>query len=696
MRPWEANDLWRMEAVGEPQLSPDAKYVAYVHQVQDADKDRACTSIWLGEVDTGSVRPLTTGLSDRMPRWAPDGRRLAFVSDRSGKPQLWVIDVTGGEARQLETAQRVESAPAWSPSGDSIAFVSRTFAKEPGWIPYPGAPDGDAERGRAAAGQAPGDRDRTPPPLVVTDQAYRSDGAGYAGDLKRHIFTIPVPGPGATASRPEARQLTTGDWNHQEPSWSPDGTRIAFTALRREPDYEDHFRSDLWWVEVANGRLVHVLSGAGPVSAPVWAPDGRSIAFLGHDQRRGRSTTTGLWLVPVAAPAEFPLGPGSAVNLTTALDRPVGVPVPSDVRYLTVMAVPPVWLPDSSGLLFLAPDRGVGKLYRVTTAGRCPEAVAGSPKRSLSFFTAAGPVLAYQAGSDVDPDQIFTFDRERGERRLTQANAGLLKEAQVAPAERFSFAGAGGWEIDGWLVRPPGFDPSRRYPLVLSIHGGPHGIYGHAFMFLAQYLASSGYLVLYTNPRGSQSYGQEFASAVVGDWGGRDYEDLMAGVDYVVDQGNGDPRRLGVTGWSYGGYMTNWIVGRTDRFAAAVTGACVFNLPSFYGTSDIGFTFGEFQWQGRPWDAHQRLLERSPLAHVDRVATPMLILHGEADLRCPVEQAEQLYTALKRRGQEAVMVRYPGEYHALKRPSYRVDRYHRTRHWFDHYLCPSPSGTQPE
>jgi len=681
-RPWQAQDLLRVEAVGEPQLSVTGR-LAYVLERLDEENDRVVTSIHVEDPASGSTRALTTGTSDRFPRWAPDGHRLAFVSDRGGKPQLWLIDARGGEARQIKTEQRVESAPAWSPDGTRLAWVSRQFPGEH-WAAYPGAPPGDGERARAAAqrarsGEAAGQAKPAPPIKVITELDHKADGSGYTGDLRRQVFVMTVPGE-EEGEAPKVRQLTSGCCHHQEPAWSPGGGFLVVTSM--SPEHPDQ-RVDLWQVEVENGALSQLVRGAGPITCPVWSPDGRWIAYIGHHQEHGRSTTPGLWLSEVVPGRTSPLEVEEQVCLTIELDRPVGVPVPSDVRYAGP-TVAPVWEQGADALLFLAADRGVGKIYRAQVHGACRE-VLGSASCSVAAFHAAGGAIAYQANRDTDADQIYRWE-SGSSRQVTRVNRALLDEVAVSPAEPFTYAGAGGWEIDGWLVRPLGQAPGEPGPLVLMIHGGPHGIYGASFMFAAQLLASAGMTVLYTNPRGSQSYGQGFASAVVGDWGGQDYQDLMAGINAAVHTGLVRPSRLGVTGWSYGGYMTNWIITRTSRFAAAVTGACVSNLHSFYGTSDIGFSFGQFQWQGTPWGEPAKLLDRSPLGGVSAVHTPVLILHGEGDLRCPVEQADQLFTALRRLDRTAVLVRYPGEAHTFKRPSYRVDRYERTVRWFAHYL----------
>ncbi len=721
-------DLFRVVSPGDPQLSPDGRRLAFVLQRLNQDSDENETQIWLADLDPGdpaaTVRRLTAGPKDRAPRWAPDGRRLAFVSERSGKPQLWLIDAGGGEAWCLKTPHKVTSAPVWSPDGRRIAYTASVFSKPEGWEPYFGAPPGDAERAREQAARESGAGEESPEQgkgqaagkqpgriKVITRLRHRFDGIGYFGDRRSQVFVIDVPdapavGPDRANGAPAARPVTSGDYDHDSPTWSPDGRWLAFTATRRE-DADWLTKLDLWAAEVETGRLVQLLEADGPVLAPVWSPDGRYIAYLGHDNAYLGSTTPGLWLVPagglLAGRADgFPLRQAQVVEATAGFDCPAGTTIASDVRYAPLYWVPPVWSPDASRVYFVAAERGEAHVWAAAAggAGRDPvRRVSPGNRRVVASLTAAGGRLAYQACTAQVPDELFLLEvgeeagtpggepagQEPGtggrEVRVTRFNDAWLSELALSAAQAMSFEGADGWQIEGWILRPPGKHPEP-LPLVLFVHGGPHGIYGHSFQFQMQLLASNGQAVLFTNPRGSQGYGQAFAWAVVGDWGGKDFQDLMAAVDAAVGAGIADPRRLGITGWSYGGYMTAWAVTQTDRFRAACSGACVFNRHSMYGTSDIGFLWGEYQYGGNPWEAAERLLERSAIHHAGRVKTPVLILHGEDDLRCPVGQGEEFFIALRRQKKPAVFVRYPGESHALRRPSHRLDRYRRLLAWF--------------
>jgi len=697
------DDLFQFALPGDPQLSPDGRTVVFVVQTFDREQNTRETRLFTVSADgRGQPRPLTAGPKDRLPRWSPDGRRLAFVSERSGKPQLYILDREGGEAWVLPTRQKVESAPVWSPDGRYLAFVARAWAKSADWVPYPGAPKGDAARAREqAARRLEGQQQAAKKPVsdvkVITDLRFRFDGVGYFGDLKKQVFVVEVPpagpGPGEQREEVEARQVTSGDFDHDFPTWSPDGTRIACVAFREELTWENLSRQDLWVFDVETGAARQLIDGAGPIFSPVWSPDGRYIAFIGHDLSYGLSTTNALWLAPTD-PVAVPLQFGDCICLTRHLDRPVGATISSDLRYLPFRLISPQWAGER--LYFTVADRGAAGLFACRVSDQVAEGatpgiapVVPAAGRSVAGFSVSqSGVIVFQAGDAAAPDDLYLRTPTGEERRLTAVNAAWLREVQLGAVEKFSYRGADGWPMEGWLIKPPGFEAGRAYPTVLFIHGGPHGVYGEAFMLQMQLVAAQGMVVVYTNPRGSQTYGQEFAYAVVADWGGKDYEDIMAGVEAVIRRGIADPERLGVTGWSYGGYMTNWVITQTDRFKAAVSGACVSNRHNFYGTSDIGFTFGEHHWRGRPWDEPERLLARSPLMYVENVQTPLLLVHGEADLRCPVEQADQMYIALKRLGKEVVYVRYPDEFHSFRQPLHQLDRYERLVSWFVHYLQP--------
>jgi dipeptidyl aminopeptidase/acylaminoacyl peptidase len=702
-------DLARFKSVGEAQVSPDGSGVAYAVSAPDRKSDRSLTSIWLVPAAGGKARRLTNTGKDRSPRWSPDGRRIAFVSERSGKPQTWIIDVDGGEAWHLSTEQAVRGV-VWSPDGKSIVFTSRDFTKLDTWVPYPGAPELDRKRAVDQAKQAlpgpgpagdttggPGQADRMSDVKVITRFRYRADGAGYLGDLRSHIFIVSVPeqAPESGEAKGSVRRLTSGDFDHDAPSFSPDGRYIIFTALCRE-DADYLQKQDIWLVEIATGRLVLLYEGQGPVYAPAFSPGGTRVAFGGHDNSHSSSTIQGLWVLDVGdfvkdlegrgnLSVPCPLTQADARNLIKSLDRPLGPGSASDIHYGGGESFQ--W-ESATGLLFLAGDRGATTLYRVSAVQGCPKAqpaeVWGEELRNLVMFDQAAGHFVFQLGAPDAPEELYSFDEASGSlTRLTNSNPWLGRVA-LGRMEKFTYKGADGWDIDGWLTYPVDYEPGKQYPVVLTIHGGPAGAYGPNFTYQSQIFAGRGFAVLGTNPRGSSTYTQEFTHACVGDWGGKDYQDIMAGVDEVIERGIADPARLFVTGWSYGGFMTSWVVTQTDRFKAAIAGAVITDRYSMWGTQDITL-FGEYHFGGTPWDNRDALLERSAIAYVKNVKTPVMILHGELDIRCPTSQGEEFYMALKRLGKTAIFVRYPGEYHGFTRLSHRLDRYERMVAWFDYY-----------
>ncbi|MDP2858327.1 MAG: S9 family peptidase [Bacillota bacterium] len=680
-RPINPDDYARFVALGDPQISPDAGRVAFVVQKADLEKDRAHTDIFVVSSSGGAVRQLTSSGKDSSPRWSSDSRKLAFVSDRSGKPQVWIIDTTGGEAWCLQTEQAVGSPPAWSPDGSRIAFTSAVFSQGPEWTPYPGAPEGDRKRAEEQASQDPArkqDEDsKIPDVRVITRYRHKFDGQGYFGDKRNQVFIVDVP-----AERPatpvKARQVTSGDHDYTSPSWSPDGRRIILTATRSEDaDWLD--KADIWSVDIASGEMTLMLDAMGISMGPVFSADGTLVAYGGHDCRH-HSTTS-----PEARVFSATLGrPASEhdVNpLTRALDRPLGGFAMSDIRHMR-MGQPVQWGANGT-LYFIVGSEGDSFVYRWTSSGGL-ERMAGADDHTISALSVAGETMAYVMGSHTEPDQLYCSGPS-GTIRLTDLNREIVQEIAISEPRRLDFKGPDGWDIDGWVLAPDGFEPGKKHPAVLLIHGGPSGVYGSAFNFQEQMFASHGIAVIYLNPRGSSSYGQAFTNAVVEDWGGNDYQDLMAGVDEVIRLGIADPDRLGVTGWSYGGYMTCWVVTKTQRFKAASTGACISNRMTLYGMGDIVAT-AEHYFGSTPWGDPDKILERSAIIHMKNVTTPVLILHGESDLRCPVGQGEEFFTALKRQKKPAVFVRYPGEYHGFRKPSHIVDRYRRLLAWFEYHL----------
>lgn len=668
-----ADDLYRFTYVSDPQLSPDGATVAFVRTTVDREADGYRSQIWVVAAGGGAPpRRFTAGPGDSAPRWSPDGRTLAFLARRGGKdakPQIWLIGAAGGEAWPLTDVREGASAPEWSPDGTRLAFSSQVRAED------------DRQRDAPAAGAPKSDV------KVIDRLKYRMDGEGYYDDRRRHLFVVPV----RDQERGPARQLTFGDCNESQPAWSPDGRTLAFVSARHDDrDYDN--KSDVWTIAADESFAAprRVTRTTGPCAGPVFSPDGRAIAYTGHDNAAdsGPSTITGLWLVPAD-------GSAPPRNLVDGLDRPVGAGIGTDARYGTP-ADRPVWTPDGRALLCLISDQGDGPLLRVDAAtGEDTRVLDGRRQITNVSPSADGRRLALAISTATIPADLFACDldatgRASNERRLTASNADLFDEVAIGEHTKHTYRAADGQALDAWVLTPPGFDPARKYPLVVEIHGGPQALYGESFYLEFQLLAARGYVVLYTNPRGGDGYGQKFINALRHDWGGVDYRDVMAGVDWLIGQGYVDERRMGVTGGSYGGYLTNWIIGQTDRFKAAVSGRSTANRYSHYGHSDMGSFTGDWQFGGPPWENAEHYLERSPITYAPNVVTPLLLESQEQDLRCPIPQAEEFYTALKKlRRTEVQLIRFPGESHGMARggkPAHRVERLRRIADWFDRYL----------
>lgn len=686
-RPITIEDLFRVRMIGDPQPSPDGSRIAYVVTYMDTDEDTYRSQIWVLPTAGGAAIRFTGGKNDAAPRWSPDGSRLAFVSRRddgtekgkkAARAEIWVLDTDGGEAWQLTTTLHGAADPTWSPDGKHLAYTTRIG----------GAEDEEAHvKARREEGNGKKDGEKGPKKsdvTVITDIRYKADGIHHllVGRGYRHLFVTEVPT--AAAEPRTGRQLTFGEWDDAGAAWSPDGTRIAFCS-NRTPDRDFNNHTDLWIVSVVAGEPRKLTETRGPASLPAWSPDGAQIAFLGHvnPEPYGRYANAAVWAVP---------GDGSAPprNLTETFDRSFAGDVAGDLRS-GLVAQPPLWSADGASLYATAIERGTEHLFRIDLAGGEPTRIIAGDRGVMNARLSADGRIIFTAASVTNPGDLFSCAIDGSdERRLSDVNAELFAEVAVTDAARFTYAGDGGLEIDGWIMAPVGLEAGRRYPLALEIHGGPAAQYGFAFFHEFQLLAARGYGVLYTNPRGSTGKEAAFTIANRSRWGEEDYRDIMAGVDAALAAHSWiDPARLGVLGGSFGGFMTNWIVGHTDRFKAAVTMRCVSNLLSFFGTSDIGFTFLEMQFETEPWDDVAKLLHYSPISYVKDIHTPLLILHSEEDYRCPIEQGEQMFIALKKLGRTTEFVRFPDEDHNLSRggkPGHRAERLRQIVRWFEAYL----------
>ncbi|HET8626821.1 MAG TPA: S9 family peptidase [Thermomicrobiales bacterium] len=663
-RPVQPADLFRLTMIGDVAVSPDAQMICFVQTRMDREANAYRSALWMAPVGgmPGEAVRFTHGEGAvAQPRWSPNGRWLAFLSDRetTGKRQIWIAPTSGvgGEARRLTNGDTSVSDYAWAPDGTRLAIV-RTETIDRG-------DDADeAPEGERVANDA----------VTITRIRNKFNGAGFINDRRSHLWTVDLEG--------HETRLTGGDHDNSAPDWSPDCQSIVFVG-KRDPDADYTNVSDLWVVPAAGGEPRRLTGGAGPVDAPTWSPDGATIAYVGSDRARVSGANSDLWLIPAD-------GSGPARNLSGALDLSIGLQVGSDSR-AGLSALRPVWAPDGGALYAVASTRGDTPLWRFPLDGE-PSRVIGGAQQVQSFsLCAAGTTLALNLGDNLNPGDVYCARCDGANlRQLTDANGAFFAEVELVGPEQFTYAGADGWEVAGWLMKPAGFEEGRKYPLILEIHGGPHAAYGNTFFFEFQVLAGQGWGVLFANPRGSTTYGERFTMASNDDWGGKDYQDLMAGVDAAIARAPWiDPARLGVTGGSFGGYMTNWIVTQTDRFKAAVTQRSICNMVSKWGTSDIGYIGNDEQWGGPPWENLQFYLDRSPLMHVKNVVTPLLIIHSERDLRCPMEQAEQFFTALKYLGREVELVRFPDESHELSRsgqPLHRLERLQRIVGWFKRVL----------
>jgi dipeptidyl aminopeptidase/acylaminoacyl peptidase len=668
-------DFWRLRQVSDVQLSPDGREVAYVVGSYDEAHNTTTSAIWLVDLETRQARQFTTGeVGDTAPRWSPDGSRLAFVSTRhEGKPQVYVMPRDGGEPRRVTAEENGASGPTWAPDGRRLCY---TVAMPSDHQQVPG------ETAWFAA--HPDARQDTPRLRRQATLLSRFDGRGYI-DRRLHLFLINLE-----QSDLGPRQLTHGDYDHTGVAWSPDGAVIAFLS-NRTAAAEFNFVSDVWTLDVETGALMRLtdetLGGFG--SPPMWSPDGRALAFYAAPDpcSQGTYSDPHLWAVSRTG--------GDQRDLSAGLDRPIRSFQPD---YFWPSALPPCWSPDGTSVYFCANDRGDGAVHVVDVASGAVRRVSYTAADVVGgCCTPDGQTLVVLASTPLVPYDLFILPAAGGDLApLTRTHVALLNEVALVTPERLRFAAPDGLEIEGWLYRPTRATSGQSVPLILNVHGGPRSAWGNLFLFQAQTLAAAGYTSLYINPRGSTGYGQAFSR--LADLGEKDFGDLMAGVEAVLARGEVDPRRVGSTGISYGGFMTLWALGHSDRFTAGVAINGVSNFVSMYGVSDIGaLVAGDLDFGGPFWtneEQWQRYRHRSPLTYVDRISAPLLLLQSENDYRCPIEQGEQMLTALRIRRQTVELIRVPGASHVVAvsgTPHQRYFQWRLSHEWFDRYL----TGVEP-
>ena len=682
-KPLEPKDIYNISTVGEAELSSDGAYIVYTAQKIDEKTGKTISDIFLAETATDKIRRLTSTGQNSCPHFSPDGSRLAFSSDRSEKGQIFILDLGGGEAWQLPTEQGV-STFEWGPDGRTMFYTAKVFSKSQDWIPYPGAPEDDRERLETVANRAHLDQKvetkQENSTRVITSFKYRADGSGYIGDVRNHIFVTPVPDHAPLAEiEPQGRQITSGDWNHGSFATSPDGKYIVVSSRQTDTPELDS-KLDLWLYEVESGHKHLLFDAPGPAGNPHWSPCGRYIAYTGDNNSCGKSTTNHLWLLDMSKSLKGETvatqTPKGALPVTLPLDRPVGAYAGAELRLGGGSTM--FWM--GREFYFIMTDRGIPGIYKTDIMGNVTKVLVDR-NRAITSVHCTNDIMIYTASAPDQLEELYIIISGQ-ERPVTKVND-FLETIALGKWEYMPYK-SDGLDVDGWVIYPTNYQPGRTYPLLLLIHGGPHGAYGPAFMFTGQQFAGRGYMVLYTNPRGSESYGQEFACCIDKNWGDRDYADILAGVDALIARGKVDEKNMFVHGWSYGGYMSCWLATQTNRFKAICAGANVTNLLSDYGTSDITLS-DEWEYGGQPWKDAAHLMKHSPLQHVENVSTPLMLMHGENDMRCPPGQTEEFYIALKRLNKDVVMIRYPNEFHSLKRPAHRVDRYQRLLSWFEYH-----------
>ncbi len=650
---FEAKDVFELEWAARPEISPDGQRIVYERHSMDVMTDRRRSSLWIIGADGSGHRPLGSG-DAFLPRWSPDGSRLLYAAREGETVQLYVRYLDTGQTSRLTHVSRAPNAASWSPDGRSIAFTMLVPAKAEPFATLPDKPEG------AAWADAP---------KVIQKLVYRADGEGYLESGYVQLFVLPAEGG-------TPRPLTTGSFNVAgRPVFTPDGRSVLFSSNRRpDSEYEPN-DSEIYEVSLADGTLHALTDRRGPDFAPTVSPDGRAIAYLGFDDRYQGYQVTRLYVMN---------RDGSGSRLVAAeFDRD---------------AADPDWSSDGKGLYFNTADRGNGKVAFVAAAGPTAGKVEilasdlgggdlGRPYGGGSYSVSNTGRIAYTLSRPEIPADVALAARGLPTKTLTHLNDDLLPFRQLASTEETWFESSFDHrKIQGWIVKPPGFDAQKRYPLILEIHGGPFADYGDRFGAEMQLYAAAGYVVLYTNPRGSTGYGAEFGNLIHHDYPSHDYDDLMSGVDAVLAKGYVDPQQLYVTGGSGGGVLTAWIVGKTDRFKAAVSAKPVINWASFVLTSDGTNFFTRYWFAAPPWEKPEEYLRRSPLQYVGNVKTPTMLLTGEQDFRTPISEAEQFFTALKLRKIDTALVRFPGASHELvTRPSQLIAKVSYILAWFEKY-----------
>ncbi len=658
-----AEDLYRIQTPQTPRLSPDGERVIFSLTRIDQTTQKKTSNLYLITVKDGVQRQFTFGDQiDASPEWSPDGSTIAFLSNRGDKEkplQIYLLPASGGEARPLTEFKGEINGYCWSPDGTKILFNGIKMDAE--------VVERQEDENKRKLGVVS---------RHITRLTYKLDGYGFLPKEREHIWVVD------TATK-ETRQLTDhAVFDEQQTSWSEDGKRIVFLSNRQPDPDMDVYAVDIFTMPAEGGEFTKLNTPRGGKNAPVFSPDGKWIAYYGADDEGKMYENNDIWVV--STDAQQP-----ARNLTEKYDFYAGDSVINDLG--GIEPIPPIWSKDSRFVYFRTAENGSSMIKKVDVTNGDVSVVVGPGGDVGSLgFSQNQDAFIYCQGNMYDPSQIYYQAMgEKSSRKLTSINKELFDEINLGKVEEVWFKSPSGSDLQGWIMTPPDFDPSKKYPSILEIHGGPWAMYGNLMMHEFFYLASKGYVVYFSNPRGGTGYGTEHAKAITNNWGGPAMDDLMAFSDLVAERPYIDREKMGVTGGSYGGYMTNWIIGHTDRFKAAVTQRCVSNLVSMWGSSDMGYLFEQDFGNVPPYVSIENLWNNSPIKYIGNAKTPTLVIHNEMDLRCAIEQGEQVFVALKRMGVDTEMVRFPEEPHGLSRmgrTDRRIARLNHILRWFEKYL----------
>ncbi|MFC1562068.1 S9 family peptidase [candidate division KSB1 bacterium] len=646
----DTETFMEMESVGSPNISPNGSLILFTRGWVDKVNDRSRSNIWLVDVRGERVRMLTEGnWSDSSPVWSPEGAKIAFLSDRDGTTQLYIMWLDSREIAQLTHLERAPGNIVWSPDGTKLAFTS--------FIPDtdPILPVKLPKRPRGAQWAKPA--------VIVDRLSWARDGSGPTEKGYTHIYILDA-GLGGTP-----RQITSGNYSHSDPQWSSDGRKLYFSAIRK-PDAE-YLRGDseIYAVDIGTGTFQTLTDRNGPDRGARVSPDGSWIVYTGYDDKNFTSHLSSIYFMDSSGGRKKLLAGGLPSS-------------PSSI----------IWAKDGSGVYYLMAEKGVSNLYFISTGGNIRKITEGNHYFSGLSLADDGQI-ATTLSDYYNPGNLVTFNlRNPGSiTELVDVNEDILGNTKLGEVEEMWFKSPDGLDLQGWLIKPAEFEPGKKYPMLLWIHGGPWSMYSVRFNWAWQNFAANGYAVLFMNPRGSTGYGQDFVNGIQFSYPGKDLDDLMAAVDAAIDRGFIDEENLFVCGGSGGGVLTAWIVGHTDRFTAAVSMRPVINWHSFVGTTDGSSWYRQFEKY--PWEDPEEYAVRSPLHYVPNVTTPTMVMTGEADLRTPMSQSEEYYRALKMLKKETLLVRMPDEFHGWRRPSHRLLQQLYLKAWFEKYMVkPSPES----